>query len=162
MGALVLGLFLVGRAYAGNDALAQPQTVIAGERVANYLQAMMISVSAILEAKKQGDLISNSEIYRVAVTYDPQEKVIELSVVGIQSDPKVAQEKLELTKKLALSFNPKIQRNFGVTLGENDFTMDYLDAKTSHIVLKYRDGQYLAQPKVEEAVTPGLVGALEH
>jgi hypothetical protein len=162
VGALVLGLFLGGRVYAGNDALAQSQSVPTGERVASYLQSMMFSVSAILEAKKPGDLISNPEIYRVAVTYDPQEKVIELSVVGLHTDPQNAQEKLEMTKKLVLSFNKKIQRNFGVTLGESDFVMDYLDAKSSHIILKYKDGQYVAQPKVEEVVTPGLVGSLEH
>jgi hypothetical protein len=160
--ALALGLLLGGRAYAGNEALAQSQSVPVGERVASYLQSMMISVSGILEAKKQGDIINSPEIYRVGVTYDPRGKVIELSVVGIQTDPQNAQEKLEMTKKLVLSFNKKIQRNFGVTLGESDFVMDYLDAKSSHIILKYRDGQYVAQPKVEEVPTTGYIGSLEH
>lgn len=159
---MILGLFLAGRIYAGNDALAQTQSVPTGERVANYLQSMMISVCAILEAKKPGDMINSAEIYRVGVTYDPEEKVIELSVVGIHTDPKNAQEKLELTKKLVMSFNKKIQRNFGVTLGESDIVMDYLDARSSHIILKYRDGQFVAQPKVEEVITPGFVGSLEH
>ncbi len=162
VGTLFLGLVLSGRVCAGNEALGEPQTITAGERVANYLQSMMISVSAVLESKKPGDIMGNPEVYRVGVTYDPQEKVIELSVVGIQADPKIAQDKLELTRKLVLSFNPKIQRNFGVTLGENDFVMDYLNAKTNHITLKYRDGKFLAQPIVQEVVTPGLLGSLEH
>ena len=89
-GTLVLGLFLAGRVCAGNDALAQLQSVPTGERVANYLQSMMISVCAILEAKKPGDMLNRAEMYRVAVTYDPQEKVIELSVVG---DPYRPQER---------------------------------------------------------------------
>jgi hypothetical protein len=160
--ALLSGLFLVGRAYGGNDALAQPQTVTAGERVANYLQSMMNSVSAVLEVQNSGDILNGREIYRVGVTYDPMDKVIELSVVGLQTDPKMAQEKLELTRNLVMSFNKKIQRNFGVTLGENDFVMDYLYAKTNQIVLKYRDGQFLAQTKVEEVPTTGYIGSLEH
>jgi hypothetical protein len=160
--ALVLGLLLAGKVYAGNDALSQPQTVTAGERVANYLQSVMNSVSAVLEAQNQGDILNGREIYRVGVTYDPLDKVIELSVVGAQTDPKAAQGKLELTRKLVMSFNKKIQRNFGVTLGEDDFAMDYLYAKTNQIVLKYRDGKFLAQPKVVEEVTPGMVGSLEH
>jgi hypothetical protein len=159
---LVCGLFLMGQACSANEALAQAQTVPVGERIANYLQSMMISVSAILEAKKQGDIISNPEIYRVGVTYDPTDKVIELSVVGLQTDPKMVQEKLELTRNLVMSFNKKIERNYGVTLGERDFVMDYLYAKTNQIILKYRDGQFLSQVKVEEVPTTGYVGSLEH
>src|ERR1035441_8641173 len=79
---LVLGMTLltVGFADGGNDALAQPQTVTAGERVAQYLQSLMISAGAILEARKPGDLLNSPEVYRVGVVYEPVEKVIDLSV----------------------------------------------------------------------------------
>ena len=160
--AFLFAFLALGSAQAGNDALAQPQTVLAGERVAQYLQAMMISVSAILETKKPGDLISGPEVYRVAVTYDPQDKLIELSVVGAQNDPKIARDKLEMTLKLALSFNKKIQRNFGVTLSENDLSMDFLDAKTSQIIVRYRGGQFEVEKDIQAEPTHGYVGSLEH
>jgi hypothetical protein len=149
---LMLSLFLGGRASAGNEALAQAQTVAAGERVANYLQSLMISFSAFLEAKKPGNLLNSAEIYRVGVTYNPEEKMIDISVVGNQEDPVIARRKLELTQKLLMSFSKKIEKNFGVILGENDFNMDYLDAKSNRIILKYRDGNFQATPKPTASV----------
>ena len=146
---LVLGMTLltVGFADGGNDALAQPQTVTAGERVAQYLQSLMISAGAILEARKPGDLLNSPEVYRVGVVYEPVEKVIDLSVVGSQGDPQSARRMLELTRGLVLSFNKKLEKNFGVTLRDDDIIMDYLDAKTSRIILKFRDGHFLDPPQ---------------
>ena len=145
-----------GPAWAGNDLLSKPQPVTAGERVANYLQSLMISAGAILEAKNPGDLLNAPEFYRVGVTYNPEEKVLEIAVVGNQGDPKTVRQKLELTQKIILSFNKRLQRIYGVTLAENDFWMDYLDAKSGQILLKYRDGQYseASAPETTPAASP--------
>ena len=153
---LALSLLFSGKVQAGSDALSQPQTVTAGERVANYLQSLMGTASAILVAQKPGDLLNGFDVYRVGVTYNPDEKVIDISVVGSHDDLQIAQQKLELTQKLVMSFNKKIQKNFGVTLGEDDFIMDYLDAKTSRIILKYRNGNFEFPAKAAAEKTLGL------
>lgn len=154
--ALMISL-VAGSAQAGNDLLSQPQTVTTGERVASYLQSLMISVGAILEVKNSGDLLNGPEFYRVGVTYNPDEKVLEIAVVCNQGDPKIARQKLELTQKVILSFNPRLQKIYGVTLSEKDLWMDYLDAKSGRILLKYRDGKYV-EPSFTEATPTASVG----
>jgi hypothetical protein len=143
MGWVLVLLFVVGtRVYAGDDALSQPQTVTAGERVAAYLQSLMISTGAIIESKNQGDLINRPEVYRIAVTYDLQDKVLDVSVVGTEGDIEAAKKKLKIAQEMIMNFNKKIQRNFGITLTKDDLVMDYLDAKAGKIILKYRNGNF--------------------
>lgn len=157
VGALLILAAALEPARAGNDLLSQPQTVTTGERVANYLQSLMISAGAILEAKNPGDLLNAPEFYRVGVTYNPEEKVLEIAVVSNQDDPKTAKQKLEMTQKVILSFNKRLQGIYGVTLAENDLWMDYLDAKSGKILLKYRDGKY-SEPPSSEATPTASVG----
>lgn len=152
--AFLLVFALGHRALAGNNALSQPQTITTGERVAAYLQSLMIPISAILEAKRPGDLLNPRGIYRVGVTFDPQEKVLDVSVVGNRDDLDSARKELEMTRDLLLSFNKKITRNFGIALGENDLAMDYLDVKMGKIILRYHDGKFETPSEASALKTP--------
>lgn len=133
----------LGSVHAGNDALAVVQPVPAGERAANYLQILLTSASQIIATQNSGGLFSDHEPYRVAVTYNPESKVIEASVVGTKDQLDDAKAVLDIVEKLILSFNKRLQRNFGVTLSETDLYMDYLNARTSKSIVKYKDGKYL-------------------
>jgi hypothetical protein len=155
---LVAFLGGASRVFAGNDQLSQSQTITTGERVAYYLQSQMIIASGIQETKDSGDLLNPGDVLRVAVTYEPARKVIELSAVGNRKDVEKAQERLEALQKVILKLNKKIQGNFGVTLALEDLSMDYLDAKTGKIILKFRDGKFLvpgSAPQRSDETTPG-------
>lgn len=153
---LVPLLALASRGFSGNDQLGEAQTITTGERVAYYLQSQMILASGIQETKDSGDLLNPGDVLRVAVTYEPTRKVIEISVVGNRKDVEKAQERLEALQKVILKLNKKIQVNFGVTLALGDISMDYLDAKTGKIVLRCRDGKFLdpSGNVVEAEATP--------
>jgi hypothetical protein len=141
---LVTAAFLtLGSSWAGNDRLSEVQPVPAGERAANYLQVLLTSASQIIATQNAGGLFSDHEPYRVAVTYDPDNKVIEASVVGTKDKLEDAKAVLDIVEKLILSFNKRLQKNFGVTLSETDIYMDYLNARTSQSVVKYKNGQYV-------------------
>jgi hypothetical protein len=153
-------LFLAGRAEAGNGALAQLQAVPAGERVANYLQSLMSLTSQILAARNQGgiDLFNERDAYRVSITYNPDLMVVEASIVGTHDDPKATRDSIELTKGLILGFNKRLQKNFGVTLTEEDLSVDYLNAKTGKILLRYHGGKYLSSSPTPGATPSSLPG----
>jgi hypothetical protein len=143
LGLLSLGISL---AWAGNEGLALPQQVPAGERVANYLQAYWAKIGALVEAKTGGDILGGFQTYKVVVDYDPEKKVLEVSLVGMSRDKKIAQQMLEAVKQIILKLNPKIEKRFGVTLQEGDLSMEYLYAKSGETLLRYQDGHFVEGP----------------
>jgi hypothetical protein len=136
-------LFVVGLAWAGNDSLAVTQTVPAGERVANYLQNYLGMIYTVVEAKNSGGLFEGPQTYRVVVSYDPDQKNLDVTLIGSQQDPQVIQRTMDVMRKITLKLNPKLQKDFGVTLQDGDLSMDYLYAKTGQVLDRYRDGKYL-------------------
>ena len=143
IGLLSLG---VGLAWAANEGLAVPQQVPAGERVANYLQAYWAKIGALVEAKTGGDILAGNQTYKVLVVYDPDGKVLDISLIGMSRDRKIAQQMLEVAKQIILKLNPKIEKRFGVTLQDGDLSMEYLYAKSGEVVLRYQDGNFVEGP----------------
>lgn len=142
-----LAFFLgVSWAWSGNNDLTKTEAVPAGERVANYLQACLTTFGTILESEKSGDLLGGAQTYRVVVVYDPGQKVLDITLIGNKQDPKAAQTMLEAVRDVILKLDPRIRKNFGVTLGEGDLSMDYIYAKSGRILLKYRDGGFMPGP----------------
>jgi len=132
-----------GLAWAENEGLASLQSVPAGERVANYLQAYLMKVGTIVEAKSSGGLFEGPHTYRVVVSYDPDKKDLDVSVIGIAQDPEVEQNMLGAVRDIVLKLNPKLQKYFGVTLEDTDLSMDYLYAKSGTVLMRFRDGKYM-------------------
>jgi hypothetical protein len=134
--------FLAGTAaaHAGNDALSQPSPAPLGERVAIYLQMMMSIDSAIWEQSHPIGM-DYREVVHMAVNYEPAEKLIGVSVVGTQDDLKYVQALLAKIQKALLSFNKKINNDYGVELSEQDFSLAYLNVKTGRIIMRLKGGQ---------------------
>jgi len=137
--------------WAANDALAQAQSVPTGERVANYLQTMLTAVGQLLIIKHPPGMISDSNnTYRATVLYDPDRKVIQISLIGTQTDPKTLKALLEFTKDEVLSLNKTIQKDFGATLGDTDIDISYLNVAMNKTLLSYKDGRYSQDIKLED------------
>jgi len=156
LGGVLAALLAAGVVWAGNDGLAVTQTVPAGERVANYLQNYLGTIYTVVEAKSSGGLFDGPQTYRVVVGYDPDQKNLDVTLVGAQQDPKVIEHMMDVMRGIALRLNPKLQKNFGVTLRDGDLSMDYLYAKTGHVMERYREGKYLGPAPMEkdEVSTP--------
>lgn len=92
------------------------------------------------------------------MSYDLDQKNLDVTLIGSQQDLKVIENTMDVMRKIALKLNPKLQKNFGVTLLDGDFSMDYLYAKTGQILDRYRDGKYLgpAPGQAESTPTPDL------
>ena len=127
-------------AHAGNDALAQPSSVPLGERVAHYLQNMMMIETAIWEQNHPADLDYREEIH-LAISYEQTEKLIGVSVIGVQDDPKYVQRLLEKIQKTMLSFSKKIKSDYDLDLTIADLSLAYLNVKTGKIILRLRGGE---------------------
>lgn len=134
-------LFLAaGWAAAGNSGLASLQRVPAGERVANYLQAYLTTIGTIVESENSGGILEGARTYRVVAAYDPDQEAMEITLIGMQRDPATLREMLGVVRKIILKLNPKLRKNFGVTLGEGDFRMTYLYAKSGQVLMRYPEG----------------------
>ncbi len=141
---MVAGITLVTvLAHAENEGLAASQSVPAGERVANYLQAYLLKVGTIVEAKSSGGLFDGTHTYRVIVSYDPEKKDLDISVIGTSQDPEIEQNMLGTVRDIVLKLNPKLRKYFGVTLQDTDLAMDYLYAKSGTVLMRFRDGKYV-------------------
>jgi len=143
-------LFGSGVTYAQNDALSQPSTPTLGERVAIYLQNMMTIKTAIWEVNHPTDMDYREEVH-LAVTYEPSEKLIGVSVIGNQGDSKYVQALLEKIQRTLLSMGKKINHDYGIELKENDLSLAYLNTKTGKIVLRLKEGKVISE---ESAKTP--------
>ncbi len=129
-----------GVACAGNDALSHSSPAPLGERLALYLQGMMTIESAIWEQNHPAGMDYREGVH-MAVNYEPAEKLIGVSVVGTQDDLKYVQGLLEKVQKALLSFNKKIENDYGVELSEQDFSFAYLNVKTGRIMMRLKSGQ---------------------
>jgi hypothetical protein len=136
---------------AGNDALSQASPAPLGERVANYLQSMMTIKEAIWDQYHPSDMDYREEIH-LAVSYEPAEKLIGVSVIGGQDDVKYVQALLERVRKTMLSFSRKIKSDYGIELTEADFSLAYLDVKTGNIILRMKG---LEDVNASPTTTPG-------
>jgi hypothetical protein len=151
---IILAIVLIASgstaAYAGNDALAQASPAPLGERVANYLQTMMTVKTAIWEQNHPADMDYREEIH-LAVSYEPSEELIGVSVIGSQNDPRYVQALLAKIQKTMLSFGKKIKNDYGAGLTEGDFSLAYLNVKTGKIILRLKEGKVV---EGEPAKTP--------
>lgn len=145
---------ITGSAWAENEGLASLQTVPAGERVANYLQAYFMKVGTIVEAKSSGGLFEGAQTYRVIVTYDQDKKDLDVTVIGMAQDPEIDQNMLGTAKDIILKLNLKLKKYFGVTLQDADLSMDYLLAKSGTVLMRFRDGKYLKTIMENPVSTP--------
>jgi len=141
---IAVGITLsMGLARAENEGMASLQSVPAGERVANYLQAYFMKVGTVVEAKSSGGLFEGAQTYRVIVSYDPDKKDLDVAVIGMAQDPEVEQNMLGTVREILLKLNPKLQKYFGVTLQDTDLSMDYLYAKSGTVLTRFREGKYM-------------------
>ncbi len=142
--------------YAGNVALSEKSMVPVGERIANYLQAVMVPAGAAVDAKNPGDVFNPRDPYRLSFNYDPEGQVIDVYLTGGSDNIDEIKNRFVLTQELILKLNRKIEKYYGVTLKAEDLSMDYLNVKTGKIMLKWVDGQYIdkSQPSPVPQVTP--------
>lgn len=128
---------------AGNNGLAEVRPVPVGERVAAYLQGYLTKIFTVLETKNSGGFFDGTQTYRAVVAYDPDAKNLDITLVGTQQDTKVIDHMMGVMRQIILKLNPKLQKDYGVTLQDGDLSMDYLYAKTGQVLERYRDGDYL-------------------
>lgn len=140
--------------YAGNVALSQFSTVPAGERIANYLQAVMFSAGEVVTARSPGDIFSPKEPFRLAFNYDPEAQVIDVYITGKLEKTEDVKPIFDLTQKLILRLNDKIQKFYGVTLKAEDLSMDYLNVERGKVIMKFLNGRYVDKTSTEAAPTP--------
>ncbi len=155
--AVVLFAF-VSSARAGNDALSQASSAPLGERVANYLQTMMMVKTAIWEQNRPVDMDYREEIH-MAVSYEPSEKLIGVSVIGVQDDSNYVKSLLERIRKTMLSFDKKLKNDYGVELTESDFSLAYLNVRSGKIILRLKETEVgeptpSVTPEAEPPQTP--------
>lgn len=131
------------RGWAENNSLAKTRPVPAGERVAGYLQGYLTKIYTVVETKASGGLFDGSQTYRVVVAYDPGAKELDITLIGSQQDAKTIERMMDVMRKIVLKLNPRLQKDYGVTLQDGDLSMDYLYAKTGQVLERYRDGKYL-------------------
>ncbi len=153
-------LLVTSPIWAGNASLSQTQAVPAGERVANYLQAVVQSEGDIINFRNKGDVFSGHAPHRFSFNYDPDQQVIDGYVIGDLDDVSDIEKMLDLTRKIVLSLNKKIQKYYGVKLEDNDLVLDYFNVKIGQEVVKYTNGQYIDNGK-NLVPTPTPVGSLK-
>ena len=159
---LTLLMFLTGVLYAGNDALSQTSAVPTGERIANYLQGVMTSVGEMVNAKNPGDIFSPKEPFYLSFDYDPEHQVIDVYITGKLENPQDIQPVIELTQKLVLRLNPKLQKYYGVTLKSEDLSMDYLNVNNGKVLVKWVNGQFVDKTKNIIILTPTVSPAVSN
>src|SRR5579872_3268461 len=137
----VLFLFTGAGTARSNEALAEVKPVPLGERVASYLQNLFNVFSQVLSVK-QNDLLGGPEPYRAIITYDPDLKVIDASLVGTADNADAAKLKLESAKEVLLAWNKKLKKLFGVELAPEDLNMSYFNAGTNQTILTFKGGKY--------------------
>ena len=151
------GLIFLSRAvYAGDAALAQASTVPAGERIANYLQAVMSSAGEVITARSPGDMFSPKEPFHLAFNYDPESQVIDVYITGKLEKSEEIKPIFDLTQQLILRLNGKILKFYGVTLKAEDFSMDYLNLNSGKVIMKLADGHYIDKTGHETDSTPTI------
>jgi hypothetical protein len=149
-------IFLSRSGYAGNAALAQASTVPAGERIANYLQAVMSSAGEVITARSPGDMFSQKDPFHLAFNYDPESQEIDVYITGKLEKSEEIKPIFELTQQLILRLNGKIQKFYGVTLKAEDFSMDYLNLNSGKVAMKLVDGHYIDKTGPETDSTPTI------
>lgn len=142
--------------YAGNTALSQAVTVPTGERIANYLQAVMFSAGEVVTARSPGDVFSPKEPFHLAFNYDPEAQMIDVYVTGKLEKTEEIKPIFDLTQKLILHLNDKIQKFYGVTLNAKDLSMDYLNVEKGKVIMKLVNGQYVDKTLAEAVSTPTI------
>jgi len=153
---LVILMFLNGLVYAGNAALSQASTVPTGERIANYLQAVMFSAGEMVTARSPGDIFSPKEPFHLAFNYDPEAPAIDVYITGKLEKAEDIKPIFELTQKLILRLNNKVQKFYGVTLKAEDLSMDYLNVERGKVIMKFVNGQYVDKTSTETVPTPTI------
>lgn len=143
---LVAFLGAVGLGQAENGGLAKLQAVPVGERVANYLQAYLTTVYTVVEAKSSGGILDGHQTYRAVVVYDLEPNVLDITLIGMQQDTQTVQDMMDAVRKIVLKLNPKLQKDFKVTLQDEDLSMDYLYAKSGQILARYQAGKFFSVP----------------
>lgn len=153
---LVVLMVLGDTVYAGNAALSQALTVPTGERIANYLQAVMFSAGEVVTARSPGDIFSPKEPFHLAFNYDPESQVIDVYITGKLEKAEDIKPIFDLTQKLILRLNDKIQKFYGVNLKVEDLSMDYLNVERGKIIMKFLNGQYVDKTSTETVLTPTI------
>jgi len=153
---LTVLIFLSRSVYAGDAALARASTVPAGERIANYLQAVMSSAGEVITARSPGDMFSPKDPFYLAFNYDPEAQEIDVYITGKLEKSEEIKPIFELTQQLILRLNGKIQKFYGVTLKAEDFSMDYLNLNSGKVVMKLVDGHYIDKTGPETESTPTI------
>ena len=143
---LIFSLCLMtGLAWAGNDALSSKGQISKGERVSAYLQTMLTIKSQILDINRPDKTtvgFDYQEPIRLAVTFEPVPKTIEVSMVGTMEDSKNVQGLIGYVKKTILGYNKRLKDDFDVFLDEKDISIGYLNVKNGKIVVQFKDGKF--------------------
>lgn len=153
---LAILMVLNGLVYAGNVALSQASTVPTGERIANYLQAVMFSAGEVVTARSPGDIFSPKEPFHLAFNYDPEARVIDVYITGKLEKAEDIKPVFDLTQKLVLRLNDKIQKFYRVTLKVEDLSMDYLNVERGKVIMKFMNGQYVDKTSTRVVSTPTI------
>ncbi|HXL73748.1 MAG TPA: hypothetical protein VN963_09000 [bacterium] len=149
-------IVLNGVVHAGNAALSQSSTVPAGERIANYLQAVMSSAGEVVTARSPGDIFSPKDPFQLAFNYDPEAQVIDVYITGKLEKAEDIKPIFDLTQKLVLRLNDKIQKFYGVTLQVEDLSVDYLNVDSGKVIMKLVNGQFVDKTSSEAVSTPTI------
>jgi hypothetical protein len=155
--AFLLLTLLTASAQAGNPALSQTSAVPAGERVANYLQALMTSAGEMVTAKSAGDIFSPKDTFHLSFNYDPEAQVIDVYLTGKLEKAEDIKPIFDLTQKLILRLSDKIQKYYGVTLKAEALSMDYLNLNSGKVILKLVNGQYMDRTTPETVAAPAVM-----
>jgi hypothetical protein len=153
---VVILTVLRGSVYAESAVLSQASTVPAGERIANYLQAVMFSAGEVVTARSPGDIFSPKEPFHLAFNYDPEAQMIDVYITGKLEKAEDIKPIFDLTQKLILRLNDKVQKFYGVTLKVEDFSMDYLNVERDKVIMKFLNGQYIDKTSTEAISTPTI------
>jgi hypothetical protein len=155
---LFLAILMVvnGVVYASNPALAQISNVPTGERVVNYLQALMTSAGEMVNARTSGDIFAPKKPFHLAFDYDSEHQVIDVYIVGEYEKSEEIKPIFDLTQKLIFRLNDKIQKFYGVTLKPEDLSMDFVNVNSGKVLMKLVNGQYIDKTVGESASTPTI------
>ncbi|SRR5665213_74558 len=149
-------MVLRGSVYAGNAALSQASAVPTGERIANYLQAVMFSAGEVVTARSPGDIFSPKEPFHLAFNYDPEAQMIDVYITGKLEKAEDIKTIFDLTQKLILRLNDKIKKFYGVNLRVEDLSVDYLNVERGKVIMKFFNGQYIDKTSTEAVLTPTI------
>jgi len=153
---LLILMAVNGFAYAGNAALAQVSNVPMGERVVNYLQALMTSAGEMVNAREGGDIFAPKKPFHLAFDYDSEHQIIDVYIVGEYEKSEEIKPIFDLTQKLIFRLNDKIQKFYGVTLKPEDLSMDFVNVNSGKVLMKLVNGQYVDRTVGESILTPTI------